>query len=146
VVAHLIKRGEVIPGSAVALGDRPAGNDEGLTRWHRADKGEQIPFIAVTEHPELVPDWMADTHVRRLSNAEASAAVLHGLADRLVALGDGDCWAQMGGSGSVQASTGIGVSRKADGRGGAIAAIAVDDLDIGELVREIVRKVNQDVV
>lgn len=149
VVAHLIRVGDVVPGCALALGDRPAGNDEGLTRWHRAHKGAEIPFIAVSEHPALVPDWMADTHVRRLSNAEASAAVLHGLADRLVALGDAGSWAQTVGDGSARASIGSDPGPEAEGSAGAAAAgraakdVNIGDLNIGELVREIVREVNQ---
>lgn len=124
----------MIPGYALALGDRPAGNDEGLTRWHRAHRGGEIPFIAVSEHPALVPEWMADTHVRRLSNDEASAAVLHTLADRLVAMGDAGSRVQLGEEGSVRASR-----RSDEGRW------AADGLDIGQLARDIVREVNQDV-
>jgi hypothetical protein len=146
VVSHLIRMGEVVPGFALALGDRPAGNDEGLTRWHRAPKGGQIPFISVSEHPSLVPEWMGDTHVWRLSNAEASAAVLHRLADRLVAWGFAGSRGSLGegGGGSVLAIMGSDdAGSTADGCAGAKAAGAVEDLDIGELAREIVRAVNQ---
>ena len=74
VVEYLIGTGELVAGCAVALGDSPAGNDEGLTRWHR----EGIPFVSVD--PAAVPTTLGDCHVTLLSNARASAAVLTRLA------------------------------------------------------------------
>ena len=77
VVEHLIETGVVVGGSsrplppssgdlggargdggrALALGDQPLGNDEGLTRWHRGGEGGggagagevvDIPFVSVS--------------------------------------------------------------------------------------------------
>jgi len=74
VVEYLMRTGEVTAGRAVALGDSPAGNDEGLTRWHQSG----IPFISVGTG--VVPTHLSDCHITRLSHAEASAAVLSRLA------------------------------------------------------------------
>ena len=140
VVSHLIKTGEIVPGFAFALGDRPTGNDEGLTRWHLAEGGEDIPFIAVSEHPELVPQWMSDTHVRRLSNAEASAAVLRGLADRLA----GDIEALYGLANMECAAVASAASSGNElGLVKAAPATVKPTPQIGILVREVVGMINQ---
>ena len=68
---------EVAFGRALAFGDQPLGNDEGLTRWH----AHGLPFVSVSETSEMVPSHLADCHVRKFSNAEAAAAVLGSLAD-----------------------------------------------------------------
>ena len=66
-------------GRALALGDQPLGNDEGLTRWHE----EGMPFVSVAESSEMVPRHLADFHITRLSNVDAAAAFLAALADLL---------------------------------------------------------------
>ena len=84
-------------GRAVALGDQPAGNDEGLTRWHppAADGCEAaggggaasaqtraIPFLSVSEREEMVPSALRPWHVSAGGgNAAASGAVLNLLAE-----------------------------------------------------------------
>ena len=77
VVEYLIGTGELSAGRAVAVGDSPAGNDEGLTRWHR----HGIPFVSVSEDAGAVPTPLADCHITRLSNARVSAAMLAQLAN-----------------------------------------------------------------
>lgn len=73
---------ELVPGHAIALGDQPAGNDEGLTRRHLSG----LPFVSVGEGSAaaLPPAHLAACHVTRLSGAAASAAVLEVLADLLM--------------------------------------------------------------
>jgi hypothetical protein len=73
---------EVALGRALAIGDQPSGNDEGLTRWH----GVGLPFVSVAEHREMVPTHLADLHVTRVSNVVAAAAVLESLARALSAM------------------------------------------------------------
>lgn len=84
VVAHLIERGVLTPGRTIALGDQPAGNDEGLTRWHQHPVVD-IPFVSVSEKAAMVPEHLRECHVTAASNAEGSAIVLRALADRLAA-------------------------------------------------------------
>ena len=83
-VSHLLKRGAVVAGRAIAMGDQPKGNDEGLTRWHRHATVD-IPFVSVSEEASIVPEHLAECHVTAASNAEGSALVLGALADLLEA-------------------------------------------------------------
>lgn len=83
-VSHLLKRGAVVAGRAIAMGDQPKGNDEGLTRWHRHATVD-IPFVSVSEYASMVPEHLAECHVTAASNAEGSALVLGALADLLEA-------------------------------------------------------------
>lgn len=73
---------ELAPGRALALGDQPAGNDEGLARRHLTG----LPFVSVGEGggAAVPPPHLAACHVTRLSGAAASAAVLEALADLLL--------------------------------------------------------------
>eukprot|EP00966_Prymnesium_polylepis_P063311 1469074-Prymnesium_polylepis.1 len=75
VVDYLLSKGELTAGRAIALGDSPSGNDEGLTRWH--PRG--IPFVTVCAGTAAVPIGLSGCHVRTVSGAEASAAVLRKL-------------------------------------------------------------------
>jgi len=84
VVEHLLEAGEVAGGRAVALGDQPRGNDEGLTRWHAGGLVD-IPFVSVSEDASMVPPRLVDCHVTARSNAEGSALVLAALAELLIA-------------------------------------------------------------
>ena len=96
---------QVVPGRAVALGDQPAGNDEGLTRLHpgttpaaatttptaaqvaaataaAAVVTAAIPFVSVSEREAMVPIHLRPWHVTRHGgNMAASAAVLSVIAD-----------------------------------------------------------------
>ena len=93
VLDYLIEGGEVVPGRAVALGDQPAGNDEGLTRMHpssaavdgasaSASAASSIPFLSVSERESMVPAHLRPWHVTRHGgNAAASGAVLGVIAD-----------------------------------------------------------------
>lgn len=83
VVRYLIDSGVVSAGRAVAIGDQPAGNDEGLTRWHRHDGGCDIPFVAVSEREAMVPLELRECHVTSASNVDGSAVVLGALAEML---------------------------------------------------------------
>jgi len=58
------------PCHAVAFGDRPKGNDAGLTARH--SKG--VPFVSVCELDAEVPDHVRSHHVGR--NVEGAARVL----------------------------------------------------------------------
>ena len=87
------------PGRAIALGDQPAGNDEGLTRMHpgrprdddsgaaavasvAAPPSPVIPIVSVSERGDMVPPWLKNWHVTQHGgNAAASAALLSALAD-----------------------------------------------------------------
>ena len=79
VVTHLLGADLLQPGRVVALGDQPAGNDEGLARWHRSSVCD-IPFVSVSERVDMVPSHLRDCHVTAASNAEGSALVLAALA------------------------------------------------------------------
>lgn len=109
VLDYLIARREVVPGRAVCFGDQPAGNDEGLTAWHKGDDeladeppltppqeapaeaaaaapGAEaplvIPFVSVSERVGMVPERLRPWHATRHGgNAAASGAVLDALAD-----------------------------------------------------------------
>lgn len=74
---------ELAPGRGIALGDQPAGNDEGLTRRHLSG----LPFVSVGDEGSAAavpPAHLAACHVTRLCGAAASAAVLEALADLLL--------------------------------------------------------------
>jgi len=90
---YLLQRGEVAPGRALCLGDRPLGNDEGLAEWAHPDAWARlpegsasqlratadnecgpVPFISVAESLELVPAFLHAFHAG--ANAQGSAAVL----------------------------------------------------------------------
>ena len=84
VVSHLLCEGVLVPGRTVALGDQPAGNDEGLTRWHHGGApGVDIPFVSVSERKSMVPERLQDCHLTVASNAEGSAILLDKLAEQL---------------------------------------------------------------
>ena len=85
VTEHLLSTGELVAGQAIAIGDQPAGNDEGLTRWHTesAVADTAIPFVSVSELASMVPVHLSSCHVTRVCNAEASGEVLDALADLL---------------------------------------------------------------
>jgi hypothetical protein len=75
---------------ALALGDQPKGNDEGLTRWHRAALPScvgvvDIPFVSVSEAERMVPTHLRESHLTCASNAEASALLLEAIADLIEA-------------------------------------------------------------
>ena len=81
VLDFLLEAGEITPGRVVAFGDQPAGNDEGLTRWHPkeggdGDGGEEgvIPFVSVSERREMVPDHLQAWHCLSGGGNAASAA------------------------------------------------------------------------
>lgn len=74
VIRYLLQTGEISPGRAIALGDRPCGNDEGLTRWHKTG---EIPFVSVAENTSLVPDELRACHAG--GNDVGAAAVLRAL-------------------------------------------------------------------
>lgn len=105
VTKHLLSTGEVVAGQSLAIGDQPAGNDEGLTRWHTAAaKGEAaIPFVSVSERDRVVPDFLSSCHVTRISNADASGKVLDALADQLQQVAGADGVLQM----SVEAASAL---------------------------------------
>ena len=62
---------------SVAFGDRPAGNDKGLTTRHEVG----VPFVSVCELPSEVPDTVKNYHVG--NNAKGSAAVIAELVKQL---------------------------------------------------------------
>ena len=94
-------------GRALALGDQPLGNDEGLTRWHRGGEGGggagagevvDIPFVSVSEAERMVPPHLREAHITSACNAEASARLLNAIADMIEAHQGG-----AGGEGKQQA-------------------------------------------
>ena len=82
VVHHLLETGVITAGRAFALGDQPAGNDEGLARWHRHHEID-IPFVSVSERVSMVPESLRECYLTAASNAEGSALLLGALADQL---------------------------------------------------------------
>lgn len=90
--------GELTRGRGLAIGDQPLGNDIGLTRQH--DLG--LPFVSVSERADMVPAHLASCHVTRMSNADASCAVLSVLAKRLEQEATVSCGPGSDASGSPQ--------------------------------------------
>mmetsp|Transcript_37268 Transcript_37268/g.58239 ORF Transcript_37268/g.58239 Transcript_37268/m.58239 type:complete len:260 (+) Transcript_37268:118-897(+) len=77
VVDFLLNSGKVKRGHTLCLGDRPTGNDKGLTLWHT----NGIPFVSVCENQAQVPGELLDLHVG--GNANGAASFLQTLVDTM---------------------------------------------------------------